>query len=137
MPASVFFDSNTLLYLLRTDENKADRMERLLIDGGIVSVQVLNEILNVCVRKYKLDWERTDAMLASVRNACQVVPLDEATHVQGRSLAERYQLSIYDAMIVAAAHRANVKVLYSEDMQDGLVIEQALMVRNPFTKKSV
>ncbi len=134
MPADVFFDSNTLLYLLGDDVTKAERTEQLLAAGGVVSVQVLNEILNVCVRKYKLDWEKTDALLAAVRAACEVVPLTRATHDQGRYLTERYQLSVYDAMIVAAAQEASAKWLYSEDMQDGLVVEGGLTVRNPFVE---
>jgi predicted nucleic acid-binding protein len=53
-------------------------------------------------------------------------------HNQGCRLAERYQLSVYDAMIVASALVAGCNRLYSEDMQHGLVIEDQLQVVNPF-----
>lgn len=129
-----FFDTNVLLYLISQDQSKFQQATELLQDGGVISVQVLNEMIHVSRRKQAATWDKTDQLLASVRKACQVVALDEATHDQGRYLAERYQLSIYDAMIVAAAQRANVKVLYSEDMQDGLVIEKALTVKNPFVR---
>jgi predicted nucleic acid-binding protein len=46
-------------------------------------------------------------------------------------LAERYQLGVYDGMIVAAALVAGCTTLYSEDMHDGLVIDQ-LTIRNPY-----
>lgn len=129
-----FFDTNVLLYLVSQDVDKYRRSTELLDAGGVISVQVLNEMIHVSRRKLSATWSQVDQLLASVRRSCQIVSLDEATHDQGRSLAERYQLSIYDAMIVAAARRANVKVLYSEDMQDGLVIEKTLTVRNPFVK---
>ena len=47
-------------------------------------------------------------------------------------LAERYQFRIYDAMIVAAALAAGCDTLWSEDMQDGLMIDDRLAIRNPF-----
>ena len=60
------------------------------------------------------------------------MPLTEATHDEARRVAERYQLSFYDALIVAAALQTDCSTLYSEHMQDGLVIDERLRVRNPF-----
>jgi predicted nucleic acid-binding protein len=134
MSDKAFFDTNVLLYLVSQDVDKYRRSTELLDAGGVISVQVLNEMIHVNRRKLAATWSQVDQLLASVRRSCQVVSLDEATYDQGRLLAERYQLSIYDAMIVAAARRASVKVLYSEDMQDGLVIDKTLTVRNPFAK---
>jgi predicted nucleic acid-binding protein len=53
-------------------------------------------------------------------------------HDTGLALAERYGISIYDAMIVAAALRADCDTLWSEDMHNGLVIENRLRILNPF-----
>jgi len=53
-------------------------------------------------------------------------------HETGLALAERHMLSIYDAMIAAAALHAHCDTLWSEDMQDGMVIEERLRVVNPF-----
>ena len=63
---------------------------------------------------------------------CTIVPISEETHDAGLQLAERHGLSVYDAMIVAAALLAGCKTLLSEDMQDGQVFEGRLKVRNPF-----
>jgi predicted nucleic acid-binding protein len=132
MSAEDFFDSNVLLYLLSADTTKADRAETLLAGGGIISVQVLNELANVCTRKLGMSWPETDVLLAGVCATCRVEHLTEATFDTGRRLAERYQFSVYDAMIVAAALLAGVKTLYSEDMHDGLRVEKKLVVCNPF-----
>jgi predicted nucleic acid-binding protein len=54
------------------------------------------------------------------------------THLEGLALSERYGLSVYDAMIVAAALEGQCETLWSEDMQDGLVINNRLIIRDPF-----
>lgn len=62
---------------------------------------------------------------------CKILPLDEETHDKGLEIAGRYGLSIYDAMIVASALIARCKMLLSEDMQDGQIIEGCLTIQNP------
>ena len=52
--AEVFLDTNVLLYLLSGDADKADRAEELIADGGVISVQVLNEFASVASRKFGL-----------------------------------------------------------------------------------
>ena len=79
---------------------------------------------------------QVDVLLAAVRANCRVVPLTEATHDLGLEVAERYRLSVYDAMIVAAAMLAGDGVLHTEDLQDGLRVEGGLTIRNPFRKRS-
>jgi predicted nucleic acid-binding protein len=53
-------------------------------------------------------------------------------HGTGLALAERYGLSTYDAMIAASALHADCDMLWSEDMQDGMIIENRMRVSNPF-----
>jgi predicted nucleic acid-binding protein len=59
------------------------------------------------------------------------------THTQGLKLAELYQFSVYDSMIVAAALLADCHILYSEDMQHGLLVEGSLRIQNPFVAKDI
>lgn len=132
MSAKAFFDSNVLLYLVSAERAKADRAQALLNAGGVVSVQVLNEMLLVCRRKLGATWEQCDTLLALVREKCHVETMTTETHDLGRRLAEKYQTQIYDAMIVASALLAEVDVLYTEDMQHGLKIDKRLTLRNPF-----
>ena len=131
MPGS-FFDSNVLLYIASADKAKADRAERLIAEGGTISVQVLNEIANVACRKMMLSWDETRAFLSMVRALLPVEPLTTALHDTGLAMAERYGFSIYDAMIVAAALQADCHTLWSEDMQHGLVVEGRLRIADPF-----
>ncbi len=127
-----FFDTNVLLYLLSADTAKADRAEEVLALGGTISVQVLNEFAAVASRKLRMSWREVREVLAQIRAVCTVVPVTIETHEQGLRIAERYGLSIYDALIVSAALLAGCKTLHSEDMQDGQIIERRLTIRNPF-----
>ena len=127
----VFLDTNVVLYLLSADEAKANTAEALLAQGGLVSVQVLNEAASVCLRKLKLPWPEVRELLDAVKACCEVQPLTLPVHERALYLAERYRLSLYDALICAAAQNAGAEVLYTEDLQDGLVLD-GLTVRNPF-----
>ena len=133
IPASkAFIDTNILLYLLSADADKADRAELIVRKGGLISVQVLNEMTNVARRKLAMPWREINEVLALIRSVCPVESLTIETHDRGRRVAERYRLSVYDAMIVAAALLAGCETLHSEDMQDGLLIDNQLRIRNPF-----
>jgi predicted nucleic acid-binding protein len=131
MPGS-FFDTNVLVYLIAGDRDKAERTKAILRTGGTVSIQVLNELTNVARRKLRLSWDHTHLLLATVRKAAAVVPLTVDTHEAGLRLAARYSLSIYDAMIVAAASLSGCDTLWSEDMHHGLLIDGSLRIANPF-----
>ncbi len=130
--AEHFFDTNVLLYLLSGDDAKADRAEDILGEGGHISVQVLNEFASIATRKLKMSIAEVREVLAPIRAACTVNPLTEDIHELGLQLVERYQMSMYDAMIAASALAAGCKTLVSEDFQDGQIIERVLRVHNPF-----
>ena len=127
----VFIDSNVILYLLSGDSAKADRAEAILDKGGIISVQVLNEVTSVCLRKLKMTWEEIDTVLLAVKAACEVIPLTLESHERAVQISKRYQLSFYDANICAVAIFSGAKVVLSEDMQNGMKID-AIVIKNPF-----
>lgn len=131
MPGN-FFDTNVVVYLASGEPAKADRAERIIADGGKISVQVLNEVANVARRKMQMSWADTHAFLATIRGLLPVESLTIDTHEIGLALAERYGLSIYDAMIAASALLADCDTLWSQDMQDGFVIDGRLRIVNPF-----
>ncbi len=126
-----FIDSNVILYLLSSDHTKADKAEAILEAGGTISVQVLNEVVSVCRRKLKMEWDEIDAVLMAIKACVAVVPLTEATHELAVQICKQYQLPFYDAHICAAALLAGAQHLLSEDMQDGMEID-GLLIHNPF-----
>ena len=130
--AEAFIDSNVLLYLVSADGSKADRAERLLSQGGVMSVQVLNEFASVASRKFGMPWPEIREVLDVARGLCAIVPVGVDTHDRALELLQRHSLSVYDALIVSAALGAGCKTLWSEDLQHGKRFASRLTVRNPF-----
>jgi predicted nucleic acid-binding protein len=129
---AIFFDTNVLLYLLSENPAKADKAEELLSAGGVVSIQVLNEFAAVASRKFSMKWSEVRYCLAPFRLVLRIEPLTVDTHDQALNIAERYKVSFYDALIIAAARLAGCTRLYSEDLQHRQVFEKSLTVVNPF-----
>ncbi len=130
--ASVFFDTNILLYLLSGNTEKSDCAENLMASGGTISVQVLNEFTSVAFRKFHMNFHEISEFLNGIRSIVTVKPLGVKTHETGLYIAERYRFSFYDALIVASALRAGCNILYTEDLQHQQIIETQLTVVNPF-----
>lgn len=130
-----FFDTSVVFYLLSNDSRKADRVEELLAERGAISVQVLNEFAAVAMRKLRMPLSGIREILDTVRTVCTVEPVTVATHDLGLAVFERYKFSFYDSLIIASALIVGAKVLYSEDLQHGQVIDRQLRVVNPFIKR--
>ena len=130
--AERFFDTNVLLYLLSADATKADRVEETLAAGATISVQVLNEFAAVALRKLGMTVAEVRDALEPIMAICKVVPITVEIHQRGLQIAERYRFAVYDALIIAAALDAGCSTLYTEDLQDGQVIDDVLTIRNPF-----
>jgi predicted nucleic acid-binding protein len=133
--ADEFFDTSVLLYLVSHESDKADRVEQLLEEHGIVSVQVLNEFAAVALRKLKMPLSDVREILETVRAVCTVEPLTAAVYDRGLAIYDRYKYSLYDSMIVASALVANAKVLYSENLQHGQLMDSQLRILNPFVER--
>lgn len=127
-----FLDSNILIYAFTTDP-RAVRAQALLQRGCAIGVQGLNEFANVARRKLGMTWDEVRDALGAIRALCPIiVPVDIETHSDSLRIAERYGYAIFDALIIAAAIRADCSTLWSEDMQHGLVIDKQLRIANPF-----
>lgn len=134
----VFLDTNTLVYANEVaNAVKRDRARKLIretiIDGnGCISTQVLAEFWVTVTQKMKVplssDLAREQIALFS---SFRIMPVDHATVLEALRIQERWQLSYWDSQIIAAAEMAHASVLYSEGLQDGVVIE-SIAVRNPF-----
>src|SRR6266516_1327730 len=112
MNAKPFLDTNILIYAFASNDPRSEQAEALLAAGGMISVQVLNEFVNVARRKLRREW-------AEIEDALGVL------------LARDVGFSFYDSLIIAAAIRAGCPVLYSEDLQDGQIVH-GVRFRNPF-----
>ncbi len=130
---TAFLDSNILVYAALQPDWRSETAREMMAAGGVISVQVLNEFANVAWRKLRRSWPEIRQALADIRLLFPPpLPLTAATHEAALAMAARHGFSFYDALIVASALEAGCTTLLSEDMQDGLVVEGRLTLRNPF-----
>ena len=98
----------------------------------IISTQVIAENINVCIRKLNFSKEKSFAHGKTLIDKLTVVHIKVSTIEFAFMISKKYQLGWWDSLIVATALENNCEILYSEDMQDGLVIESKLTIINPF-----
>jgi predicted nucleic acid-binding protein len=128
-----FFDTNVLIYAVAKNDPRAARAEALLASGGLISVQSLNEFVSVARRKLDMPWTEIKEFMDLICILCpKPIPISLDTHRRALAIAEKYGYSIYDALVASAAIGAGCKTLYSEDLQDGQIINRQLTIRNPF-----
>ena len=128
---SAFIDTNVLVYAQGTGA-KSETARQVILNGGVISVQVLNECAAVLRRKFGLEWDVTADALADVRTALGPAhPIDVEIHLNAVDLARLHDFSFYDALIVASALAAGCDTLLTEDLQAGRRIA-GLTIVNPF-----
>ncbi len=139
MIAPVFVDANVLVYLRDANEvakqsRVADWMSRLWREqSGRTSMQVLSEFYVIATRKLRpalsrdVAWNDVKSLLA-----WQPQAIDEAMLQRAHEIEQRYRLSWWDSMVVAAAQLQDCAVLLTEDLQDGAAFG-SVTVRSPFT----
>src|SRR5262249_312053 len=104
-----------------------------LAKGAIISVQSLNEFAAVARRKLKMSWREVREFSDLICVLCpEPVSISLETHRKALALAQKYGYGIYDALQLSAALECECKVLFSEDFQDGQVVDGKLTIRNPF-----
>lgn len=128
----VFLDSNIILYAF-SDDIRQHVALALMGEGFEASVQVLNEVANVSRRKYRKDWDAVHRALEFVTLSADLIhPVTIDAHLLGMTFAKRYGYSVYDSILLATAYLTDCDTLFSEDMHDGMVIEDRLTIQNPF-----
>ena len=127
----VFADTNILLYLISEDDRKSAAATDILKAAPTISVQVLNEFIAVARRKHKKPWDEILPVTQTAATECTVVALSLPMHERAAELAQRTNIGIYDACIVAAAELSGCNVVYTEDLNHGQRIG-GVLIHNPF-----
>ena len=124
MPARHFFDTNILLYAYDREAGEKRQIARQLVEQALhqpaatsISVQVLQEFFVNFTRK-NLN-EEDAAQLVDDFSCWQIIPNTHELFLSGLELKARWQLSLWDAMIVAAAQKSRSTILYTEDLNHG------------------
>lgn len=131
-----FFDTNILVYRqdpldTRRQQIAKDLIEAAMLNGTfVISTQVLQEFYNTMLRRRFMP-------AAAAQSLCElwaehdVVNATPSLLFQAFALQQRYQTSLWDALIVQAALDGGCTTLYSENLQHGMRFG-ALEVVNPF-----
>ena len=139
MNDNVFWDSNLWIYLFTKSEHPDDIRKRKQLETMlrqrpklVSSVQVLNEVANALFRKYACPENEVREFLEKIVLITDNQALTKAHSLHALELKQRYPLGWYDSLIVAVALYSVCAILFTEDLHDGLVIEDALTITNPF-----
>jgi predicted nucleic acid-binding protein len=127
-----FLDTNVLVYANSLGDSRAATARQLLLDGGVVGVQVLNEFASVARTKLAMTWTEVQEVIEKIVILCpNPRPLGIETHLHALKISKGYGFSIWDGLIVAAAAEARCSKLLTEDLQHGQVVE-GVRIENPF-----
>lgn len=137
MSAEDFLDTNIFVYMLdASDEFKRQRAEELVQRSlsrgtGCISYQVVQETLNVAIRKLGFAEDDSRTLLTHVLAPLWTVHPSAGLYERGLDVRARYRFSFYDSIIVAGAIESGCTRLYTEDLQHGQRIED-LTIEDPF-----
>jgi|SRR5580704_13326165 predicted nucleic acid-binding protein len=134
-----FLDTNLFVYLFDpSTPQKTKRADHLISQAvatgkGVISYQVVQEFFNVSYRRFPgpMHLEQAEQFLTSVLRPLWTVHSSPALCIKALQILDRFHVQWYDALIVAAALKAECGILYSEDFQNGQKIDD-LEIRNPF-----
>ena len=134
--AKAFLDTNILAYASDQDSPAKRKVARALILDlsreipPCISTQVVQEFYVTATRKLGIEPLQAKDIIHSFRHfEIVTITLDDIRRaIDGNIL---WQVSFWDALVIAAAQKARCELLYSEDLSDGRVID-GLEVRNPF-----
>lgn len=132
-----FVDTNVWLYAFieNGDTAKSARASGLIQQGNIrLSTQVVNEVCVNLLKKAKFTEDALRQLIDAFYTKYGVADLQRSTFLAASDLRDRYSLSYWDSVIVASALETGAEILYSEDMQDGLLVNNQLRIVNPFSE---
>jgi predicted nucleic acid-binding protein len=134
----VAIDTNVLAYAEGIDDDArreraialTDRLAQLTV---FIPVQVLGELFRVLVRKGGQNAKQARERVLGWSDSFALIETSEPVLLAAMDLAEAHRFSIWDAIVVAAAARAECRLLLSEDMQDGFTWN-GVTIANPFSE---
>jgi predicted nucleic acid-binding protein len=139
MKDKFFLDTNIIIYSFDAQNPEKQKRARELIELalssslGVVSYQVVQEFMNVALRKFEKPLTYADCRTyveQVMTPLCEVFP-EISFYLSGLILSEKYLYSFYDSLIIAAALEAKCEILFSEDFQHEQEIK-GLKIINPF-----
>lgn len=137
MHGKPFLDTNIFLYAFSANEpDKQKIAKELILLDSVISAQVINETSVNLIKKFKLSEEDVQEFIKSSYARYQLSPVDREVFLEASFLRVKYHFSYYDSIIVASALGFACNILYTEDMQHNLVVNNSLKIINPFATQT-
>ena len=139
MSKPYFLDTNILVYSFSSHEpEKQARAQELISDAlvhrkGVISYQVVQEFLNVALKRFPTPLTVNEARNYYLKVLKPLCAIDSSPLLTLRALTvqEETQFQWYDSLVIASSLESGCRVLYSEDLQDGRVVD-SVEIQNPF-----
>lgn len=134
MKDKIFFDTNVILYSYSITTDSRNVMAKQLISNtqGFISTQVIQEICNVLIKKFKLDEISITGAINEINHNFNVLINNVDTLKDALNIHFKYFYSYYDSLIIASALQNQCSILYSEDLHHNQNINKSLTIINPF-----
>ena len=135
MNGKAFLDTNLLIYLYSEKELAKRSIACEIIDkyDCMISIQSIKEASNVWYKKFGWNGAKIEKHINNLVLLCDdILQISIKTVFSAISIKDKYAFSFYDCLIIASAIEADCELLFSEDMQDGQVINGTLKITNPF-----
>ena len=131
----VFIDTNIWLYaFIRTQDADKHGIAAQLVqsDNIVISTQIINEVCINLIKKAGFSEAQIQDLIDAFYTRYHVVELTKEVLLEASKLREDHEFSFWDSLVIAASLFADARVLYSEDMQDGLILENKMTIVNAF-----
>ena len=132
-----FFDTNILVYMQDASEPEKQQKARALFaehcnnSSAIISTQCLQEFYNVLAYKMKQDKTIVKQLVSSFTEVLPVLQITPSIIENAIDINIQTQFSFWDSLMLSAASSAKCSVLYSEDLNDGQIVN-GVTIKNPF-----
>ena len=134
MNDKIFLDSNIFIYIYsNTEPIKSNICQNAIKENDCcTSTQALNELSNVCIKKWNIDRSIIENAINEICSVCKINLINEDTVKKALYINEKYKYSYYDCLMLASALENDCQKIFTEDMHDGQVIENKLTIVNIF-----
>lgn len=136
--SKIFIDTNIFVYTVDKKEDiKQKKARKILkkiveIHQPVISTQIIKEFYVVAINKLRADHFIVKNIIHNFRNM-EVVNNDLELIEQAIDISVILQITFWDALVVAAAEKANCEFIFSEDLNPGQTYRGVLVI-NPFEK---
>ncbi|MBS1491961.1 MAG: PIN domain-containing protein [Bacteroidetes bacterium] len=143
MNDKIFIDTNIWVYFWLKDEtNQVNDKNKFIVNyldkqreennQIFSSIQIFNELSNVFLKKYKLDFEIVKYYLGFTKELTEIISIEFEDILKAIDIKQKYNLSYFDSLMIQSALKTNCTILYSEDLNHNQIFENKLKVVNPF-----